>query len=202
MLKPTNFYDVLVTRDSTESTLIRVEAADQDAAQDTALRAARTDHRHIWTPDDNMGGEPYIADPDAELEPVRPATPMPTPDQPRIVVVVADGMVASLIADRPMGAVILDYDCDQADGNGAVLVAGAMPENPAALSLIAARSAEVVTVDPAAVARVAALQPPAPAEEEAADGPSLAEWQAEVAAGDTVRGLAEWVAAKREEGLN
>jgi hypothetical protein len=58
-------FNVLVTRDTTESTVVDVEADDAEQAKENALHEARLSPENFdWTPDDCMGGEPYLADPD------------------------------------------------------------------------------------------------------------------------------------------
>lgn len=58
-----DWYEVLVTRDTTEHTHLRVEADSPAEAEVDAIRRIRTDQVPTkWEPDD-AGGNPYIADP-------------------------------------------------------------------------------------------------------------------------------------------
>lgn len=60
-------YNVLVTRDCTESTTVDVEADDPEEAKEKALNEALyRGHLFDWTPDDGSGGgdTPYLADED------------------------------------------------------------------------------------------------------------------------------------------
>lgn len=59
-------FNVLVTRDTTESTVIDVVAATKEVAEEAALKEAR-DHpqRFTWTGDDTLLCDPYVADPQA-----------------------------------------------------------------------------------------------------------------------------------------
>jgi hypothetical protein len=62
-------YFVTVTRDTTESTVITVDAANMTAARDVAIEKARNEAgAYNWVPDDCTGGDPYLADPDEKLQ--------------------------------------------------------------------------------------------------------------------------------------
>lgn len=56
-------YSVIITRETTESTVVIVEADDESEAEDLALELASADYGSgvIWTPDDSSGmqSEPY-----------------------------------------------------------------------------------------------------------------------------------------------
>lgn len=59
-------YRFTVTRPTTESTTVEVEAASIEAAQDKALSRAFLDAHADWQPDDGSGhnDEAYLPDPD------------------------------------------------------------------------------------------------------------------------------------------
>lgn len=58
-------FEVMVTRDLTESAVLVVETWDEDLAVDLALDAAARLPHSAWTRDDCSEGDPYIGDPDA-----------------------------------------------------------------------------------------------------------------------------------------
>lgn len=59
-------YEIRVTRDVTQSATVVVDALDMDAAQQEAIMAVRGGMHVDWEPDDCMGSDPYIADPDGD----------------------------------------------------------------------------------------------------------------------------------------
>lgn len=62
-------YRVIVTRDTTESTVVDVEASSPEEANTKALAEARDyPGRFDWTPDDGVAGDPYLGDPDGVEE--------------------------------------------------------------------------------------------------------------------------------------
>lgn len=62
-------YFVTITRDTTESTRVDVEASSPEEARRLALDEANSDPNAFdWVQDDAFGGDPYLADPDAELD--------------------------------------------------------------------------------------------------------------------------------------
>ena len=59
------FFTVIVTRDTTESTTLTIEAHDEDAAGLVALEAIRRDATGlVWEPDDtpNASSDVYVTD--------------------------------------------------------------------------------------------------------------------------------------------
>lgn len=63
-------FNVMVTRDVTESAWVDVEAGGIEEAKAKALEeASNAPGNFDWAPDDFSGGDPYLADPDecAEL---------------------------------------------------------------------------------------------------------------------------------------
>ena len=57
------FFTVIVTRDTTESTTLTIEAHDEDAAGLVALEAIRRDATGlVWEPDDNLPRPAYVTD--------------------------------------------------------------------------------------------------------------------------------------------
>ena len=62
-------WDVIVTRDITESTVVEIEAESAEAAEAAALESVMDspcDFR--WTPDDGVAGDPYIGAPSEAQE--------------------------------------------------------------------------------------------------------------------------------------
>lgn len=58
-------FNVTITRDTTESTTVDVEAPDAAVARHLALEEALTAPSNFdWVQDDCSGGEAYLADPD------------------------------------------------------------------------------------------------------------------------------------------
>lgn len=56
-------FNILITRDVTESTIVDVDAETYADAVAAALsEASRAAHEFDWTRDDCMGGEPYCTD--------------------------------------------------------------------------------------------------------------------------------------------
>lgn len=55
-------YTVIITRDTTESTTVHVEASDSDEAKDRALEHLAQMEAPVWEQDDNPGGDPYVTD--------------------------------------------------------------------------------------------------------------------------------------------
>ena len=62
-------FNVTVTRDTTESTVVDVEADDIEHAKALALAEAHDEPgKFTWVEDDCVAGEPYLADPDNCVE--------------------------------------------------------------------------------------------------------------------------------------
>jgi hypothetical protein len=55
-------FSVLLTRDTTQYCYVTVEAEDEDAAEDAALKCDESLHTMCWGDNDSPGA-PYIADP-------------------------------------------------------------------------------------------------------------------------------------------
>lgn len=55
-------YTVTLTRDTTESTTVHVEAVDSEDAKERALTHLAQMEDAVWEKDDNPGGDPYVTD--------------------------------------------------------------------------------------------------------------------------------------------
>lgn len=55
-------WDIIVTRDTTESCVIIIEAASAEEAEQAALERAHSDYNLVWEQDDtpNASSDPYI----------------------------------------------------------------------------------------------------------------------------------------------
>ena len=69
------WYNVLVTRDATESTTITLEAESAEAANEQALQKANDSLVDDWSLDDGNWHKPYLPDPDSTEETEPPAPP-------------------------------------------------------------------------------------------------------------------------------
>lgn len=81
-------FDVIVTVDTTESAVIRVEADSMKDANYKALDEARLNGpKYDWQPDDNVSWQPYLGDEDGATLVEDDAPPLPRPPVPHATVV-------------------------------------------------------------------------------------------------------------------